>query len=128
MAILKKIEKKADAKEAVKQASKEIKKGPLAKEAAGESYRVLLTPAFSEKADRQQALGKYVFMVATSTNKIEIMRAVRDLYGVKPVSVRIIMKKGKNVRFGKTMGRQKNEKKAIVTLRAGDSITFSEAA
>ncbi len=128
MAILKKTEKKADAKEAVKQAPKEIKKGPLAKETAGESYRVLLTPLFSEKSDRQQALGKYVFMVATDANKIEVMRAVRDLYGVKPVSVHMITKKGKNVRFGRTTGRQKDEKKAVVTLKHGDSITFSEAA
>jgi hypothetical protein len=80
MAILKKSEKKADANEAVKQAPKEIKKGPLAKDAAGDSYRILLTPLFSEKASRQQELGKYVFLVATSANKVEIMRAVRDLY------------------------------------------------
>ena len=131
MAILKKKAEK-DVKAAVADApkaeeKKETKRGPLAKEHAGASYRILMKPVFSEKSARQEAKGKYTFLIAPDANKTEVLRAVRDLYGVQPVSVRIVLKKGKNVRFGQTQGREKDEKKAIVTPRAGDSITVSEA-
>lgn len=132
MAILKKKAEKdvkavaaADAPKA--EEKKETKRGPLAKEHGGASHRILIKPVFSEKSARQESLGKYTFLVATDANKTEVLRAVRDLYGVKPVSVRIVLKKGKAVHFGRTQGREKDEKKAIVTLRAGDSITVSEA-
>ena len=116
-------EGKAEKKEKVA-----VTRGPLAKEGSGTSYRILLKPVYTEKSTRLQGMGKYVFMVAPDTNKIEVMRAIRDLYGVAPVSVRIIKEKGNVVRFGKTMGREKDEKKAIVTLKPGETLNVVEGA
>lgn len=133
MAILKKKpaadkDEKAVPADEKKAAKKEIKRGPLAKEHGGaSSHRVLIKPVLSEKSGRQESMGKYTFMVAKDTNKVEVARAIRELYGVKPVSVRIVLKKGKAVHFGRAKGYEKDEKKAIVTLRAGESITVSEA-
>lgn len=121
-------EKKAAAApaSAEKKAPKPVTRGPLAKEGAGQSYRLLITPLLTEKSDAQQAQGKYSFLVSRDVNKIEVARAVRDLYGVKPVAVNIINVKGKFVRFGRTSGKQKDMKKAIVTLKAGETITAFE--
>jgi large subunit ribosomal protein L23 len=120
-------EKKADAPAAAeKKAVKPVTRGPLAKEGAGQSYRVLLSPLLTEKSERMQALGKYSFLVAADANKIEVARAVRDLYGVKPASVNIVNIGGKIVRFGRSVGKQKDVKKAIVTLNEGESITAFE--
>jgi len=120
-------EKKAAAPaSAEKKDPKKATRGPLAREGAGQSYRLLITPLLTEKSDRQQAAGKYSFLVAKEANKIEIARAVRDLYGVRPVAVHIINIRGKVVRFGRNTGKQKDMKKAIITLKAGESITAFE--
>ncbi len=102
-------------------------RGPLAKESAGQSHRILVRPVSTEKASRLQALGKYEFIVAKGANKTEVAQAVRDLYGVKPVSVRMISGKGKFVRFGRYTGKEKDYKKALITLKAGESLTVTEA-
>lgn len=115
----------APAKE--KEATKQTR-GPLAKEGAGHAYRLLLAPVLTEKSANLQAQGKYVFLVAPSAGKVEIAMAVRDLYGIKPVSVRIVKLEGKKVRFGRFTGRQKSIKKAIVTLPPGQTITMFEGA
>jgi large subunit ribosomal protein L23 len=117
--------KKAPAAAAEKTVKPAVR-GPLAKAGGGRSHRVLITPLLTEKADRQQALSKYAFLVATDANKNEIACAVRDLYGVKPVSVNVISVKGKNVRFGRSSGQQKDVKKAIITLKKGESISVLE--
>jgi len=112
---------------AEKQPAKPAVRGPLAKEGAGRAYRILIEPLLTEKADRQQSLGKYSFIVAPDANKQTVAEAVRDLYGVKPVAVNIVKVKGKNVRFGRTSGKQKDVKKAIITLKEGESISAIEA-
>jgi large subunit ribosomal protein L23 len=101
-------------------------RGPLARQGGGSAHRVLRAPLFTEKTGMQHAIGQYTFLVAPSANKLEVAAAVKDLYGVKPVAIRIVVSKGKNVRFGRTMGREKNQKKAIVTLKPGEVITLVE--
>lgn len=102
-------------------------RGPLARDGGGQSFRILIKPMLTEKSDRQQALGKYSFLVSPAANKVEVARAVSDLYGVKPAAVHIVNIKGKTVRFGRSSGKQKDLKKAIITLKKGDSITALEA-
>ncbi|MFA6603662.1 MAG: 50S ribosomal protein L23 [Patescibacteria group bacterium] len=119
-------EEKKPASDKKSAASEPVKRGPLAKEHGGDAYRILLTPVLTEKADRQQSLGKYTFVVAPDANKNAVAQAVRDLYGVKPVSVRIVAVKGKHVRSGRVLGKRKDQKKAIVTLKAGETITAME--
>lgn len=101
-------------------------KGPLAKADAGRAYQVLVAPIFTEKSALLQAANQYVFAVAKDAGKVEIAAAVRDLYGVKPVSVRVLVAKGKEVRFGRFSGKEKDVKKAIVTLKKGDAIAVME--
>lgn len=98
-------------------------RGPLAKEGAGEAYRILVRPVLTEKSSMLQAINQYTFAVAKGATKIDIARAVRDLYGVKPVGVRIINAEGKHVRSGRSQGQEKDVKKAVVTLKAGETLT-----
>ena len=90
------------------------------------AYRVLMKPLVSEKASIMGAESKYFFAVERSANKIEIAKAIKQVYGIKPVNVNIINMKGKNVRTGRTLGKRKNWKKAIVTLPKGESIKIYE--
>lgn len=117
---------KADKKEDKVEAKVAATRGPLAKDGAGEAYRVLLHPLFTEKGSRMQADGIYLFAVAKNANKMTVANAIKDLYGVKPVSVRIIVAKGKEVRFGRYSGKEKDVKKAMVKLPAGQTLTVLE--
>ncbi|HTK05239.1 MAG TPA: 50S ribosomal protein L23 [Candidatus Eisenbacteria bacterium] len=118
-------EKAAPAAETAAPAAKAVR-GPLAKEDAGESYRILIRPILTEKTSMQQAMGQYTFAVASGATKVDVARAVRDLYGVKPAQVRIVNAQGKMVRFGRSQGREKTVKKAIVSLKSGETISVLE--
>lgn len=93
---------------------------------AKNAYRVLVKPIISEKTTMGAGLNKYVFEVMANTNKVEIKQAISEAYGVVPLSVNIIKSRGKFVRRGRQTGRTKNIKKAIVTLKKGDSIKLYE--
>lgn len=99
------------------------KKSPSRYEGA---YRILIKPLVTEKAADLNTISKYAFAVSTSANKIEIAKAVQAVYGVKPEAVNIISMKGKAVTRGRQKGRRKDWKKAIVTLKKGDSIKIYE--
>jgi len=98
-------------------------RGALAKEGAGDAYRILRSPVLTEKSARLQGLNQYVFVVAINATKVDVARAIKDLYGVKPTGVRVIKSEGKNVRFGRFSGKEKDVKKAIDTLKKGDAIS-----
>ncbi len=82
----------------------------------------LLEPRVSEKAGLGVKLNKYVFMVKPKSNKVEIKKAVEMKYQVKVVQVNVINMQGKAKQLGRFPGRTKNFRKAIVTLKKGDSI------
>lgn len=90
------------------------------------AYRVLVKPLVTEKAANLGTLNKYAFVVSTSANKIEVSKAVSTVYGVSVADVNIIAMKGKKVSRGRIRGQRKDWKKAIVTLKAGDSIQLYE--
>ncbi|MEK9152638.1 MAG: 50S ribosomal protein L23 [Patescibacteria group bacterium] len=121
-------DKAVDAKTKAAETKPVAVKGPLAREGAGSAYRILRRPLFTEKTANLQSLGKYSFEVSVDANKNEVARAVRDLYGVKPVSVRIVNVKGKKVRFGRSIGRERDIKKALVTLKSGETISLAATA
>ena len=83
---------------------------------------ILLQPRVSEKAGKMTEMNKYVFVVAKSSNKVEVKKAVEAAYKVKVTQVNMITNKGKNRTFGQTKGRTSDFKKAIVTLKQGDKI------
>lgn len=90
--------------------------------------QVILIPHISEKAMALADSGTYVFQVPTSANKIEIAKTVESNFKVEVVKVTTMINKGKKVsrRYGKNAGRRKDVKKAIVTLKKGDSIKIFE--
>jgi len=69
---------------------------------------------------------KVVFEVAQDANKIEIRAAVEKLFNVNVTGVQTLIARGKLKRLGRFMGRRPARKKAIVTLKAGDTIEFFE--
>ncbi|MCX6799727.1 MAG: 50S ribosomal protein L23 [Candidatus Falkowbacteria bacterium] len=92
----------------------------------GNAYKVLVKPLVTEKNNNTAIDRKYPFSVALNTNKIEISKAIKQVYGVKPMSVNIIRMKGKRVNRGKIAGKRKDWKKAIVTLPKGSEIIIHE--
>lgn len=90
------------------------------------AYRVLIRPAVTEKATDLGTLNKYVFIISDKANKIDVAKAISEVYGVKPISVNIIKIKGKKVNRGKVSGKRKDFKKAIVTLKKGETISVYE--
>ncbi|MAF24870.1 50S ribosomal protein L23 [bacterium] len=88
--------------------------------------KILVQPLVTEKSAQMSSLNKYVFEVATNTNKIEIAKAVRAVYGVDPLNVRVANIARRRVRFGRSQGMKKARKKAIVTLKKGDKIEVYE--
>lgn len=89
---------------------------------------LILTPKISEKAIHLAERGIYVFEVPTSTNKIEVTKAIEAAFKVNVTDVNIIVHKGKLKRFRQVFGRQKDTKKAMVKLKAGQSIALFEGA
>lgn len=92
----------------------------------GQAYRILVKPMITEKASVLSASGKYVFMVSLDANKIDVAKAVNEVYGVKAIAVNILRNEGKTKRYGKYSGKRKDFKKAIVTLPKGKTIEVYE--
>ena len=93
------------------------------------NYEILISPILTEKMLKlQESHGKYAFKVERHANKLDVQRAVQDRFDVAVDSVNILNVKGKskqmNTRRGITRGKRSDWKKAVVTLREGDSIDF----
>jgi len=103
-----------------------VKKIKPKKQDTGLAYRILIKPRITEKGSSLGIYNQYVFEVDKHANKIEIRKAIRKVYGIDPIKVNIINMSGKKVRYGRTEGRTKNWKKAIVTLASGQKIEMQE--
>ncbi len=90
--------------------------------------RVLKRPVVTEKSTLLQERGKYVFEVQRRATKGDIARAVESAFGVSVASVNTLVVRGKQKRYGRNITRGPDWKKAIVTLRPGDTIQFFEGA
>jgi large subunit ribosomal protein L23 len=86
---------------------------------------IILKPVVSEKSYGLIDEGKYTFYVDTRANKTEIKLAIEKIFGVKVASVNTINRVGKlrRTRFG--MGKRKDTKRAIVTLKSGTIDIFT---
>jgi len=88
---------------------------------------VLRKPLLTEKvAAAQDAHNQYAFEVDPNANKIEIKRAVEKKYTVHVTGVQTMNVLGKTKRLGRFEGRRPNWKKAIVTLKKGESIELAQ--
>jgi len=84
--------------------------------------QVIIRPVVSEKSYVLAAADKYTFRVHRDAHKTQIRQAVESLFDVKVLDVRTMSVKSKPKRRGLTAGRSRSWKKAIVQVRAGDSI------
>jgi len=80
------------------------------------SYDIIVKPIITEQAMSEVADKKYAFQVARDANKIEIKRAVEEIFSVKVLSVNTLNMQGKEKRMGVHTGRRPSWKKAIVRL------------
>ncbi len=87
------------------------------------AHDIIIKPIISEQSMDQIADKKYTFEVKKSANKIEIKKAVEEIFGVKVESVNTMNMLGKVKRMGRNEGRRASWKKAIVKLTA-DSKTI----
>jgi len=89
-------------------------------------YEVLRRPLITEKNTSLQTLDKYAFEVAGEANKQQVKQAVEKAFKVKVTAVNVISVPGKERRIGRFKVLTRSWKKAIVTLKSGDSIQFFE--
>ena len=87
------------------------------------AYDIIIKPVITEQSMEATEDKKYVFQVAIDANKIEIKKAVEEIFGVKVEKVNTIRMEGKMKRMGVHVGRRANWKKAMVKLTA-DSKTI----
>jgi large subunit ribosomal protein L23 len=86
-------------------------------------HQIIVRPVVTEKSNELMSYdNQYVFEVHKQANKIEIGKAVEQLFGVKVSKVRTMVVRGDVRRVGKYYGRKPSWKKAIVTLNPSDSI------
>ena len=89
---------------------------------------VLIRPVISEKSYEQIAQNRYTFKVHQDAHKTQVRQAVEQLFDVSVVKVNIIKVQPKPKRRGATKGTRSGWKKAIVELKAGDSIEIFQGA
>ncbi len=90
-------------------------------------HQIILKPLDTEKTRIQKEVSNQIsFQVLRSANRIEIRKAVEELFKVRVMSVCTMQMKGKKKRRGQIVGKRKNWKKAIVRLMPGERIEFFE--
>ena len=88
------------------------------------AYDIIKRPVITEQSMAQTEMKRYTFEVAKDANKIEIAKAVEEIFGVKVAKVNTMNMYGKEKRVGRyPAGRRPARKKAMVTLTA-DSKTI----
>lgn len=85
---------------------------------------IIVAPVVSEKSYNLLDEGKYTFLVDPRSNKTEIKVAVEQIFDVKVSSVNTINRQGKSQRTRFGIGKRKDTKRAIVTLREGSIDIF----
>jgi large subunit ribosomal protein L23 len=83
---------------------------------------IIIRPVVSEKSYAGLELNTYTFLVDPRANKTEIKEAIQGIWSVRVTSVNTLNRAGKVKRRGWTKGKRADQKRAIVTLAAGDSI------
>lgn len=115
-----------DLKETKKEETKKTVPAVKKDLAHSNAHRVLLRPLVSEKATAAEANSVYTFVVNPRATKSAVRQAVKDVYGVEPVKIRVVNTEGKKARHGRSVGRRNDWKKAMVTLPAGKTISVHE--
>lgn len=89
--------------------------------------KILLKPMLTEKCMKmKEGTNTFAFKIHPKANKIEVKRAVQKLFNVQVEDVRTMLVQGKTKRMGRFEGRRPGWKKALVTLKQGETIEFFE--
>jgi large subunit ribosomal protein L23 len=92
-------------------------------------YTIIKKPIFTEKgAALKESLNKILVEVSKDANKIDIKRAIEEIFKVKVDKIATIHERGKWKRYGKSVGKRPDTKKAIITLKKGEKLEFIEGA
>jgi large subunit ribosomal protein L23 len=86
---------------------------------------IIISPVVSEKSYGLIDEGKYTFIVAPTSNKTEIKLAIEKIFNVQVASVNTMNKIGKTRRTKFGLGKRKDTKRAIVTLKSGTIDIFT---
>ena len=90
-------------------------------------YDILKRPVITEKSTIQkEANNQLTFEVDRRANRVEIKKAIENIFNVNVVGVRTMQVKGKTKQRGRIVGKRRDWKKAIVTLMPGERIDFFE--
>lgn len=100
-------------------------KAKVASAAKSVLYGVLIEPHITEKATSGVEHGWYAFRVANNADKPTIKRAVEGRYGVRVLRVRVLNRRPRTIRLGRTEGVVPGFKNAMVKLAQGQSIEFT---
>ncbi len=91
------------------------------------SFDIIREPVITETSDKSRDIGKYTFLVRKDACKIEIKKAVEKVFKVNVTKVNVMNIKGKTRRRGfRHIFKEPDTKKAIVTLKKGQTIEFFE--
>ncbi len=88
---------------------------------------IVIRPIVSEKSYSGLDRNAYTFLVAPKANKTEIKEAIQQIWNVRVLAVNTMTRKGKVKRTRLSTGRRPDQKRAVVTLAAGDTIEIFEA-
>lgn len=90
-------------------------------------FQVLIAPVVTEKSTRAAEFGgQVVFQVLQSATRNDVKTAVEQAFDVEVESVKILNVKGKTKRFGRSIGKRNDRKKAYIRLKEGSDIDFAE--
>ncbi len=92
-------------------------------------YSIIKKPLFTEKGSAlKETHNKILVEVSKGANKIDIKKAVEEIFKVKVDKVSTINEQGKWKRYGRSVGKRPDRKKAIITLKKGEKLEFVEGA
>jgi large subunit ribosomal protein L23 len=90
---------------------------------------VLIAPHVTEKTSlAMQNHNQYTFRVRREASKTDVRKAIELMFGVKVTGVQVVNEPGKVRRFGRTVGRTQDWKKAYVSLSPGQTIDYEARA
>lgn len=92
-------------------------------------HTIIKKPLFTEKgAKLKETENKVLVEVAKDVNKLDIKRAIEEIFKVKVEKVATVTTNGKWKKYGKSIGKRPDRKKAIITLKKGEKLDFIEGA
>ncbi len=92
-------------------------------------FTVIKRPLFTEKGSHlKETENKILVEVSMDANKLEIKKAIEEIFKVKVDKVAVVRLPGKWKRYGKFLGQRSEKKKALITLKKGEKLDFIEGA